>query len=44
MTSEKTGEIKRDHQAFRPQQHKNIENILYLNFFDDRLWAPKSGI
>jgi uncharacterized protein len=25
------------------QQHKNIENILYLNFFDDRLWALKKG-
>jgi uncharacterized protein len=25
------------------QQHKNIENILYLNFFDDRLWALKNG-
>ena len=25
------------------QKHKNIENILYLNFFDDRLWALKNG-
>ena len=25
------------------QQNRNIENILYLNFFDDRLWDLKKG-